>query len=220
MPITQHKKVVHKVRTKHLHRRYKRHLHKLHVQRLGWHKKWRHWRYKNTTLLVLSLIAIFLLASTDWIKQVIAALGETGYIGAFAMGMFFVSVFTAAPAGVVLFNIADRLHPIETALMAGLGGVVGDYILFRYFKDTVFNELAPLFEKITTHKIAKLFYTPYFGFLLPIIGMIFIASPGPDEVGIGLLGLSKIKPWQFLLITFLLNTVGILAIILLARSNL
>ncbi len=200
-------------------RQFRRQMHKAHMQRLGWHKKWRHWRYKNTTLLLLSLICIFYLTSTDTVQKAISALGSTGYIGAFVMGMFFVSIFTAAPAGVVLFKIADTLHPLETALLAGAGGVVGDYVLFRFIKDGVFNELRPLFAKITTHRITKLYYTPYFGFLLPIIGMIFIASPGPDEVGISLLGLSNIKQWQFLLVTFTLNTLGILVIVALARAN-
>lgn len=219
MTAPAHKKVLHHLHARRLHRHYKRQMHKLHVQRLGWHKQWRHWRYKNTSLVALSLIVFFLLTTTDWVKQAIAALGETSYVGAFVAGIFFVSVFTVAPASVVLFNIADKLHPIETAILAGIGGVFGDYALFRFFKHGVFDELKPLFLRVTTHKLAKLFYTPYFGFLLPIIGMIFIASPGPDEVGIGLLGLSKIKPWQFLLVTFLLNTVGILLVIVLARAN-
>lgn len=200
-------------------RRFKRELHRAHLHKLGWHKRWRHWRYKNTTLLFLSLLLLAYLVSTDTAKVIIQQLGTTGYLGAFVMGIFFVSIFTAAPACVVLFNIADTLHPIEVALLAGAGGVVGDFILFKYFKDTVFEELKPLFRRLTTHKLTKLFYTPYFGFLLPVMGMIFIASPGPDEVGIGLLGLSKIKQWQFLIVTFVLNSIGILAVVLLARST-
>ncbi len=129
------------------------------------------------------------------------------------------STYTAAPAGVVLYHIADQLHPMEVAVLAGAGGVVGDYIIFRYMRDRVFEELTPLFRKFTTHRITKLFYTPYFIWLTPILGAIFIASPGPDEVGIGLLGLSKIKEWQFLLVTFMLNSTGIFLIILLTKAT-
>lgn len=191
----------------------------MHLQRLGWHREWRNWRYKNTTLLVVSMALFFFLASTPWASELIYKMGDSGYVGAFVVGMFFVSVFTAAPAGVVLYNLADKLHPVEIALIAGAGGVVGDYIIFRRIKSGLFDELTPLFEKITTHKITKLFYTPYFSWLAPILGLIFIASPGPDEVGIGLLGMTKIRPWQFLLITFALNSVGIFFIVLLARST-
>ncbi len=215
--LTEHHDLGHM--TRRARRKYKRHVHRLHVHQLGWRKRWRHWRYKNTTLLIISLFAFFVLATTDTVKEVIAAMGSSGYIGAFIVGMLFVSVFTAAPAGVVLFNLADKLHPVEIAVVAGAGMMVGDFILFRYMRDNVFDELAPLFQKVTTHRISKLFYTPYFSWLLPILGAIFIASPGPDEIGISLLGLSKIKEWQFLLVTFCLNFAGILFVVLLARAN-
>lgn len=210
--------MLHKVRARYHHRRHKRQLHRVHLYDLGWHKRWKHWRYKNTTYLALSMFVFLFLATTPLVKNAIQAMGTTGYVGAFVAGIFFVSIFTAAPASVVLFNLADTLHPLEVALLAAAGGVIGDYIIFRYLKDTIFEELHPLFRRLTTHRLTKLYYTPYFMWLTPILGAIFIASPGPDEVGIALMGLSKIKPWQFLLVTFLLNSAGILLIILFARA--
>ncbi len=200
-------------------RRHQRRLHKQHIEQLGWHKKWKHWRYKNTTLLIVSMFVFFVLATTEFMRNLISMLGSTGYLGAFLMGALLVSVFTAAPAIVVLFNLANHLPPVEIALLAGAGAVVGDYVLFRYLKDNVFEELAPLFRKVTTHRVSKLFYTPYFMWLTPILGAIIIASPGPDEIGIGLLGLSKIKEWQFILMTFALNFTGILITILVAQAT-
>lgn len=211
--------MIRKIRHRRTVRRHKRHQHRLHLHQLGWHKKWKHWRYKNTTLLVLSMFLFLYLATTPLVRTVIQSLGSTGYIGAFIVGMFFVSIFTVAPASIVLFNLADTLHPVEVALLAGAGAVLGDYLIFRYLKDTIFEELQPLFQRVTTHRLTKLYYTPYFQWLTPILGAIFIASPGPDEVGIGLMGLSKIKPWQFLMITFLLNSIGILLITLFARAT-
>lgn len=189
------------------------------MQQLGWHREWKNWRYKNTTLLIVSMALFFFLASTPIISTFIQKMGDSGYVGAFVVGMLFVSVFTAAPAGVVLYNLADKLHPLEIAAIAGAGAVVGDYILFRRIKGGLLDELLPLFHKVTSHRVSKLFYTPYFSWLLPILGLVIIATPGPDEVGIGLLGLTKIKPWQFLLVTFALNAVGIFFVVLLARST-
>lgn len=158
-----------------------------------------------------------ILSTTPLLESVVESLGTTGYLGAFISGIFFVSIFTAAPAAAVLFNLANNLHPIEVALLAGLGGMFGDYLIFRFTKDKIFEELSPLFDKVTTHRITKLYYTPYFTWLTPILGMIFIASPGPDELGVGILGLSKIKRWQFLLVTFLLNFIGIFVVVMLAK---
>lgn len=200
-------------------RHLKRKLHHMHMEQLGWHRRWKNWRYKNTTYLIISLLAFLVLSTTPLVASIIETIGGTGYIGAFLMGMLLTSVFTAAPAAVVLFNLADTLHPIEIALLAGAGAMLGDYIIYRFIKDEVFTELEPLFHKITTHKITKLYYTPYFMWLTPILGLIFIASPGPDEVGIGLLGLSKIERWQFLLVTFLLNFIGIFIVVILAKAT-
>lgn len=180
--------------------------------------KWRKWPYKNTTFLVLSLALFFYFAGTDVVQNIIRQVGNLGFVGAFITGIFFVSIFTVIPATVVLFDLAKILNPVMIALMAGAGAVLGDYLIFRYLRDKVFEELLPIIDKLGGSLIKKIFLTPYFIWLLPIIGAFIIASPIPDEAGISLLGLSRIKNWQFVLISFLLNSVGILIIVLTARA--
>ncbi len=48
---------------------------------------------------------------------------------------------------------------------------------------------------------------------MPFIGAVVIASPLPDEAGISLLGMSKIRPWQFFVVTFALNALGIFIVV-------
>lgn len=175
--------------------------------------KWKHWHFKNTTLLVISLILFFVFAEHPVVKSLITLIGNFGYLGAFITGVLFVSVFTVAPAAVVLFFLAKTLNPLLVALFAGAGAVLGDYLIFRFFRDRVFEELKPLFLESGGNSIIKLFKTPYFAWTLPLIGAVIIASPFPDEVGIGLLGASKLKNWQFLLLTFFLNSIGIFIVI-------
>ncbi|HEY1063807.1 MAG TPA: hypothetical protein VGE30_00745 [Candidatus Saccharimonadales bacterium] len=181
---------------------------------------WRLWPYKNTTLLLLGLATFILLTRLPAIDEAIKSVGSLGYFGAFITGIFFVSTFTAVPAAYVLFNLAESLHPLEVALLAGAGAMIGDYIIFRLVKDQVFEELKPAFTKL--HKlqhpaVRTLFKTPYFSWLLPVIGAIVIASPLPDEAGVSLLGLSKIRKWQFFVITFALNAIGIFLVVSAAR---
>ena len=180
-------------------------------------QEYTNWKYKNTFLLIISLIVFFYFADTPTVENFISWIGNLGYLGAFLTGIFFVSTFTVTPAAVVLFFLADKLNPFEVALLAGAGAMVGDYLIFRFLKDRVFEELSPLFIKFGGGYISKLFKTPYFAWLLPIIGAAIIASPLPDEIGIGMLGASKIKNWKFLILSFLLNAIGILIIITIAR---
>jgi hypothetical protein len=180
--------------------------------------KWQHWKYKNTALLIISLILFFFFAEHPLIKNTIAFIGNFGYLGAFFVGIMFVSIFTVAPAGVMLFYMADTLNPLGVALAAGAGGVVGDYLILKYLKDKVFYELKPVFMNHGGKPLRKLFKTPYFAWSVPIVGAIIIMSPFPDEVGLGLLGISKMKQWQLLGMLFLLDVAGIFLIVIAARS--
>lgn len=179
---------------------------------------YKNWQYKNTALLIVSLAVFFYLSKTPYAQELIRSIGDIGYIGAFITGVFFVSLFTVAPASVVLFYLAKTLDPFGVALLGGAGAVIGDYIIFRFLKDRVFEELAPAFQKMGGTYITDLLKTPYFSWLLPIIGAVIIASPFPDELGISMIELSRVKNWHFILITFLLNSVGIFIIITFARA--
>ena len=181
-------------------------------------ERYKAWQYKNLTFLAVSLIAFFLLADTSFIDNFIRRVGNLGYFGAFLAGVFFVSTFTVAPASVVLFHIAQILNPFGVAVVAGLGVVLGDYTIFRFLKDRIFDELKPIFSKLGSTHFTWLISTPYFAWLAPFIGAIIIASPFPDEVGIGLMGISNLKNWQFLAISFMLNSLGILLIVTIAQS--
>ncbi len=176
------------------------------------------WRFKNTFLLVVILVLVFYFTNTEIGQQAIHSISRLGYIGSFVAGIFFVSTFTVAPAGVVLFKLAQIYNPIFIALSAGVGAVLGDYLIFRFLKDNVFEEIKPVFMKLGGSYIQRLLSTPYFAWFAPVLGAIIIASPFPDEIGVGLMGISKLKNWQFLTISFLLNSLGILIIITLAKS--
>lgn len=177
------------------------------------------WKYPNTVLLLASLIVFIVLLYTPSIQTAITWLGTLGYIGGFICGIFFVSTFSVAPAAVILFHLAEALNPLGIALAAGAGSVLGDLLIFRFLRDGVFEELAPVFRasRVGT-RLGELLNNPYFAWLVPVIGAVIIASPLPDEVGIGLMGLSKIRLWQFAVIAFLLDATGILLIALAAHS--
>lgn len=178
----------------------------------------RAWKYKNTFLLIGSLVALYYIADTEVVHTLVGHLGTYGYAGAFVVGIFFVSTFTVVPAYVVLFHLAQVFDPFLVAIFAGAGGVLGDMLIFSFLRNGVFDELAPMLKKLKESYLVSLFKTPYFAWLTPVIGAIVIASPLPDELGVGLMGLSRVGLWQFALITFALNVAGLLALITLAKT--
>ncbi|MDQ5930498.1 MAG: hypothetical protein QG594_2286 [Bacteroidota bacterium] len=172
-------------------------------------EKYKKWRLKNTFLLILSVIFLFLFVETSYFKSFIDFVGSLGYLGVFIAGIFFVSTFTVAPASIVLFYLAKELDLSLVVLFAGIGGMAGDYVIFRFFKDKVFEELEPIFMQLGGSYVSQIFSTPYFAWLGPVLGAIVIASPFPDEIGVGLLGIAKLKNWQFLTLSVILNCLGI-----------
>ena len=181
-----------------------RHLHRQHLI----------WRYKNLTIAALGIVIAILLGRNETFHEFLLNFGSLGYVGAFIAGMLFVSMFTVATGAVILFIFAEQLHPIELGLIAGLGGVVGDLLIFHYLRDNLSSELADLYTHFDPKRhFSKLLHSRYFNWTLPVLGAIIIASPFPDELGISLMGLSKISTLKFILISFVLDTLGVFLIV-------
>lgn len=176
------------------------------------------WKYKNTIFLFISLLLLYFLADTVFVRDFLFSLGEWGYFGAFIVGIFFVSIFTVAPSVLVIYYLAQSLNLWEVTIFAGLGAMVGDLLIFSFIRDGFFDEIKPLFSFLKKPLFVRLFNSSYFAWTLPIVGAIIIASPFPDEIGISLMGLSRIRRWQFLLVSFFLNSSGLLVIAMLSRG--
>lgn len=175
--------------------------------------KLKSFRYKNLTLLCVSLTIAFLLYQNESFHTFLLHLGGLGYLGAFIAGILFVSTFTAATGILVLLVLAEQLSVIELGIIAGIGAVVGDFLIFRFIQDDLVAEVKPIYEQFGGGHISKVLHSRYFSWSLPVIGAMLIASPLPDEIGISLLGLSKMKTYQFIILSFGLNALGIMFVI-------
>lgn len=174
---------------------------------------WKVWRYRNLAILFLGIAFSIFLSRYEPFHNLLLNLGEFGYIGAFIAGLLFVISFTASTGAVILFVLAERLSPLELGLIAGLGAVVGDFTIFRFVKDNLIEEVKPLYQRFGGNHLNHVLHSKYFHWTLPVIGAILIASPLPDEIGVSLMGISKMKTYQFLIISLILNFIGIFLIV-------
>lgn len=174
---------------------------------------WQSYRYKNLIFFFLSILIAIFISRFEAFHSILLSFGELGYIGAFFAGILFVSTFTVATGAVLLLILAERLSPLEIGIIAGLGAVIGDITIFRFIKDNLLEEITPLYNRFGGKHVTSVFHSKYFSWTLPVIGAIIIATPFPDEIGVSLLGISKMKTYQFLLISFLLNAIGIFLVI-------
>ena len=173
---------------------------------------------RDLGIIALSVAVAITLAKTGILGGVLTATQELKFLGSFLAGVFFISVFTAAPAMVVIVELARANSPVEVAIFGGLGALVGDLIVFRFIRDTLAEDISRLVQGVGNGKLRSVFRLGLFKWLTPFIGALIIASPLPDEVGITMLGLSKMRTSLFIPVSLGLNFLGILMIALLAKN--
>lgn len=174
---------------------------------------------QDVALIVFSVLIAVLLVRTGMLTSLLASIGEMEIFGAFIAGMFFTSIFTTAPSIAALGEISLLQGIFGTALLGAMGAVVGDLIIFRFVR----NRFSEHVSEIVVHqsiwrRFHLLFKHRFFRWITLLVGGLILASPFPDELGIAVLGFSKMRVKYFALLSFVFNFIGIALIGLLVRS--
>jgi uncharacterized membrane protein YdjX (TVP38/TMEM64 family) len=142
------------------------------------------------------------------------SLEQGRYIGAFIAGIFFTSIFTTAPAIMILVKISEFNSIPLVAIMGAAGAVIGDSIIFYFFRDRLFNDIAQVVKLPRLKRIRHLTRSKMIRLSAAMVGGLMMAIPlFPDETAMAIMGFSKISTRLFILIAFSFN---FLSIILLA----
>lgn len=160
-------------------------------------------------IIVISIIFAFYFAKSNILHEIVVAMGPFSYLASIIAGIFFVSIFTFAPAVALLLQLASEHSLIVMALLGGIGGVIGDYIIFIFVRNRIADDIAFLLSHPQMGRIKKVFSTKLPLWFTPMIGAIIIASPFPDELGLTMLGLSHISTKKFIIVSFTLNALGL-----------
>ena len=165
---------------------------------------------RDVSIVALSIILALVLAKTDILVELLAATQSTRFIGSFLAGMFFVSVFTIAPATLVLAKLT-KYYPIwEVALVGGVGALLSDVVIFQFFKESLTRNILSLLPQSRRKRLTGIFKSKLWRWLVPFIGALIVASPLPDELGLAMMGLSRMRLALFIPLSFALNFLGIL----------
>lgn len=173
----------------------------------------------DVLIIAVSIVVALVLAKTDVLVTILFSARELEVLGSFIAGMFFTSVFTTAPAIVTLGEIARVNSILLVSLFGALGAVVGDVIIFRFIRDKFSEHLLQLARHTGIGKRTRvLLKLKLFRWVSLFVGGLIIASPLPDELGISVLGFSKMRTSWFIPLSFAFNFLGILLIGLIARA--
>ncbi|OGF15686.1 hypothetical protein A3G56_03470 [Candidatus Falkowbacteria bacterium RIFCSPLOWO2_12_FULL_45_10] len=173
---------------------------------------------RDLGIVALSIILALALVKTRALDGILSAAQEATIIGSFLAGMFYISVFTVAPAIVVLSELISSLPIWEVALFGGLGAALGDLLIFRFVKNNLMEALILWLRRHKEKKVLTLFRSRWFDYILFAAGALIVLSPLPDELGLALMGVSQIRNVLFFPVSFALNFFSILILGLAARS--
>lgn len=174
--------------------------------------------FRDLAIIVFSLVIAVLLVKTGVLSSLIGSTKNISFFGSFFAGIFFTSIFTTIPATVVLGEISQTNPLLLTAVLGGAGATLGDLLIFRFVKDRLAEDVAHLLRSHTPKRLFHVFRLKFFKWFIAFLGALVIASPLPDELGLAMMGFSKVKTSVFIPLSFVCNTLGILVIGLVARA--
>lgn len=167
----------------------------------------------KTLIFVVSLSLAWWLAGSEILSNLVKVILPLKLVAEFLAGIFYVSFLTAPISIAMLLVLADVNNPILTALLAGLGAAFGDLVIVKFFKEKLSKDVDLVTRELQLKKVNNLLIKWKLDFITPLLGAIIVASPLPDELGLMLLGASKLTYRQIAVLTYVLNTAGILLIV-------
>lgn len=168
----------------------------------------------KTAFFILSLSFAWWLIKSSYFQSLIDSALSLRIFAEIITGVFYTFFLTAPVAVAMLVIIARDHNPILVALLAGLGAALGDFIIVKFFREELSADFSLASKELHLQKTGRLLQKLRLGFIAPLLGAIIIASPLPDELGLMMLGVSKLKYHEIVLLTYILNTAGILIIVL------
>lgn len=171
-------------------------------------------------IVAVSVAVAILLAQTGTIERFLLWLELPLPVESALAGLFFSSVFTTAPAMVALGELAQHgASQLVVVLFGAFGALLGDLVILRFVQKRLFAHAATLIDCAgPMARLCTLSEVRLFRYLSLFLGGVIIASPLPDELGLTLFGLSRVRARYFIPLSFAFNFLGILLIGFLARS--
>ncbi len=167
----------------------------------------------KTAIFIFSLSIAWYLIKSGLLHNLVVTVLPLRFMAEFLAGMFYTSFLTSPISMAMIVVLAENNNPIILALLAGMGAVVGDLVIIKFFKEKLSKDVSLITRELQLKKINNFLVKWKLEFITPLVGAIIIASPLPDELGLMMLGASNLKYYQIVILTYLLNTAGILLIV-------
>ncbi|MEK6855440.1 MAG: hypothetical protein AABX73_04420 [Nanoarchaeota archaeon] len=176
------------------------------------------YKYPKLILLCASVIIAYFIFKNQDVQSFVSGLDSLSYLGIFIAGLLFSFGFST-PFAIGFFIISNPDNLLLAALIGGIGALTSDLLIFKIIKFSFMDEFERLEHTHFMKKINKVIKSNFkfklSNYLIYFFAGIIIASPLPDELGVTMLaGLTEIKPGIFAIVSFIMNYIGILIMLL------
>lgn len=174
---------------------------------------------ENKVLIFIACtVVVIMLVKGGAIELLVRASEGQLVLSAFVAGTLFTSLFTTPLSFVLIGQLAALMNPWTLGLISAAGALVGDLFLLVLIEDHAVEDIEHALSKRFIHKLKLLFRHPLLHWLMPALGAVIIASPLPDELGLTLMGLSRVRPLVVAPISYVMNFLGIMGIVLVSQN--
>ena len=176
-------------------------------------------KYPKLTLFIISVILVYFFFSGLAYKPLHNALIFMGYFGTFLAGLLYPYALTSAAGTGILLILSKEQNTLMAGVIAGIGALISDIILFFFVKRGFSDEAQKLSQEPAVRTINRWIHDSVRVYLLATIASLIIASPLPTEIGIMLMvSIKKMAFKKFVIIVYILHAIAIFVILLIGRT--
>ncbi len=176
-------------------------------------------KYPKLSLFIISVILVYVLFSGLVYKPLHDALVFMGYFGTFLAGLLYPYALTSAAGTGILLILAKEQNILLAGVIAGIGALISDLIIFFFVKHGFGTEVQKLSKEPVVRAVSRWIPDSIRLYLLATFACILIASPLPTEIGIMLMtSIRKISIKKFVIIIYALHASAIFTILLIGST--
>src|SRR3989338_7999878 len=173
----------------------------------------RGFKYPKFALFLVCVVFAYWLFSYSEFIGIEKVVVKLGLFGMFLAGMMFTYGFTT-PIAIAIFIMSSPENIFIASLVAGVGALIGDMTIFSLVRYSFRDEVKLLSKEKIVLEIEETIPKKIRKYLAILFAGFIIASPLPDEVGVSMLaGVTKISTKVFMVVSFVMNTLGILVML-------
>jgi hypothetical protein len=162
---------------------------------------------------------VYFLFSDLAYKPLHDALVFMGYFGTFLAGLLYPYALTSATGTGILLILAKEQNLLLAGVIAGIGALISDIILFLFVTHGFGDEVQKLSKETVVRTVNRWIPDSVRAYLLVTFAGILIASPLPTEVGIMLIAsIKNISFKKFAIIAYILHASAIFIILLIGST--